>query len=204
VFHFVDEASQFKGPLGTPTEGYTVVIVGSIDSARLAGVVNSYLASSYNPDDPGGGAYAHEIDIKIVLETTPDFLTHTPELDTASNALNVNMNLAPGGDEVAVWGVSFDPTPASGSRTSETFVNDVFAPLGTKLNHTQKPRVGANDYWQLGSAPQFNELGWVGKMGCVFFFNQPFHVATPGFSEVQNRQRLQDLIDALKELYGIA
>lgn len=198
VFNYLSAAAQFKGPLGSPTESYTLVWVTAIDAARRAGSVSSYLVGTYNgainPDT--GIAYGGEVAVQWAMGAS--IFQHTPETNTSGNPLNVNINLMPAGDVAAIICVSYDSTPPAFSQTSRIYVNDFLNPVGTRDIHSQKPRVGPQTRWTLGGNEFSLDLNFVGEIGLFLVFNQPYHT-TPALQD-----RMQGLFEILIERFNIS
>lgn len=204
VFNFIDDDADMLGPLGTPTESFTIIIVASIAAARLAGVIGSYMAATYNPEvNPNSPptAFGGEVAMQFALSAgPPKLMSVSPEVNTSGNALNIDASLMPAGDVAAIWAWSFDADTGNSpaTMTSEFYVNDALNPVGTKLNHTQKPRVSDTTRWAIGWNQFGADTGWVGKYGRVLIFNRAYHVTD------QDREKLDALFDGLREFYDIA
>jgi hypothetical protein len=202
VFNFTDDDCDMVGPLGTPTSSYTVIAICDIQAARLAGNVASFLAATYSPEiDPGTSLpYGGEIAIQYALSA--DVFSHSPEVNTGGNALNVAQAVmtAAGmaGDTPCVLAVSYDGTPASGSRSSRIYLNDGLNARGSKTNHTQGPRVGPTTRWAVGWNQFGVDTGWVGRIARMIILPQAVHANSQALTA------FSDVVEAAKDLFGIA
>lgn len=188
AFHFLADDTDMVLPLGTPTPSFTIVAVASMTAARYAGSAATVLWSSYTPED----SFVYEVIFQHLHAS--NFYVGTPEANTGGNGSNIPEAGMPVGDQLAVWGHSFD----FGTLTSEYYVNNALTPVATKTNAAGPHHNDPGARWSFGSLEFSHSLGWVGKAGRLFIFNQAFHTMDP------LRDKLQGLVSALKTYYAIA